>query len=117
MGIVSVGATARWAGEGACSSRGGTSGTNDSLAPSSKLGRGRRPSLRAAFMPACGTLAPRGSFEGETTAHTDGVALHAASTLAFPNGALFAVHDDKSVTAFDLRDVAKTLSLEQDCTQ
>ena len=42
---------------------------------------------------------------GQVTAHTDGVALHAASTAAFPGGALFAVHDDKSVTAFDLRDV------------
>lgn len=63
------------------------------------------------------TLQPRGSFEGKVTAHTDGVALHAAATPSFPGGALFAVHDDKSVTAFDLRDVAKTLSLEQDCTQ
>lgn len=63
------------------------------------------------------TLQPRGSFEGKVTAHTDGVALHAAATPSFPGGALFAVHDDKSVTAFDLRDVAKILSLEQDCTQ
>lgn len=63
------------------------------------------------------TLAPRGSFEGETTAHTDGVALHAASTPAFPNGALFAVHDDKSVTAFDLAEVVRVLGLSADCTR
>lgn len=62
------------------------------------------------------TLAPRGSFRGATTAWTDGVALHAATTKAFPGGALFAVHDDQSVTAFDLRDVARSLALGQDCT-
>jgi 3-phytase len=63
------------------------------------------------------TLQPRGSFEGETTAHTDGVALHAASTRAFPAGALFAVHDDKSVSAFDLAEVARVLQLSPGCAQ
>ena len=63
------------------------------------------------------TLAPSGSFEGGVTAHTDGVALHAAGTTRFPGGALYAVHDDKSVTAFDLRDVVRTLGLAQDCVQ
>ena len=63
------------------------------------------------------TLQPRGSFHGTTTAHTDGVALHAAATARFPGGALFAVHDDKSVTAFDLRDVARTLGLSQGCVE
>ncbi|MDI9237322.1 phytase [Lysobacter sp. LF1] len=63
------------------------------------------------------TLEPRGSFQGETTAHTDGVALHAATTAQFPNGALFAVHDDKSVTAFDLGEVARGLELSPACTQ
>lgn len=63
------------------------------------------------------TLAPRGSFEGEVTAHTDGVALHAASTAAFPDGALFAVHDDKSVTAFDLSEVVRVLGLSADCSR
>lgn len=62
------------------------------------------------------TLQPRGSFRGTTTAWTDGVALHAAATSRFPGGALFAVHDDQSVTAFDLRDVARSLALGQDCT-
>lgn len=63
------------------------------------------------------TLEPRGSFEGETTAHTDGVALHAATTASFPGGALFAVHDDKSVSAFDLAEVARVLGLSPSCTQ
>ncbi|NUS60767.1 MAG: phytase [Lysobacter sp.] len=61
------------------------------------------------------TLEPRGTFRGATTAHTDGVALHAASMPHFPGGALFAVHDDKAVAAFDLRDVATALNLSKDC--
>ncbi|BCT92798.1 phytase [Lysobacter helvus] len=61
------------------------------------------------------TLQPRGTFQGNTTSHTDGVALHAASMPHFPGGALFAVHDDKAVTAFDLRDVATALGLARDC--
>ncbi|MCC8364004.1 phytase [Lysobacter sp. A6] len=61
------------------------------------------------------TLEPRGTFRGSTTAHTDGVALHAASMPHFPGGALFAVHDDKAVAAFDLRDVANALNLSKDC--
>jgi 3-phytase len=63
------------------------------------------------------TLKPVGSFQGATTARTDGVALHAAASAGFPGGALFAVHDDKSVTAFDLRDVARSLNLKQGCTE
>lgn len=63
------------------------------------------------------TLEPRGSFSGRTTAHTDGIALHAAATARFPGGALFAVHDDKAVAAFDLRDVANALDLAPGCVQ
>jgi 3-phytase len=61
------------------------------------------------------TLEPRGTFRGHTTAHTDGVTLHAAAMPHFPGGALFAVHDDKAVAAFDLRDVAQALDLSQGC--
>ncbi|MDH5823529.1 phytase [Luteimonas sp. RD2P54] len=60
-------------------------------------------------------LAPRGSFTGRLTANTDGVALHAAATPRFPGGALYAVHDDRAVTAFDLRDVVRALRLDPDC--
>jgi len=63
------------------------------------------------------SLAPRGSFRGQVTAHTDGVALHAASTRSFPGGVMYAVHDDRAVSAFDLRDVARTLGLAPECTE
>ena len=63
------------------------------------------------------TLESRGSFRGEVTAHTAGVALHAAATPGFPGGALFAVHDDKAVSAFDLRDVARVLQLPGGCVE
>lgn len=63
------------------------------------------------------TLAARGGFSGETTAHTDGIALHAASTAAFPSGALFAVHDDKAVAAFDLGDIVRALALDPRCAE
>ncbi|MGQ4584313.1 phytase [Lysobacter sp. F60174L2] len=61
------------------------------------------------------TLAPAGSFKGAVTAFTDGVTLHAASTRAFPRGALFAVHDDAAVAAFDLADIAHRLGLSAEC--
>ncbi|QDH69300.1 NHL repeat-containing protein [Marilutibacter alkalisoli] len=62
------------------------------------------------------SLEHRGSFRGETTASTDGIALHPAATRAFTGGALYAVHDDKAVAAFDLREVARILGLESHCT-
>jgi 3-phytase len=62
-----------------------------------------------------GDLQPAGSFRGEVTAFTDGVALHAATTRAFPQGALFAVHDDAAVVAFDLGDIARSLGLAAEC--
>ncbi|QOW21537.1 NHL repeat-containing protein [Novilysobacter avium] len=61
-------------------------------------------------------LTPAGSFRGETTAMSDGIAVHAASTAAFPHGALFAIHNDESVSAFDLADIARSLELAAECT-
>lgn len=61
------------------------------------------------------SLRPVGSFRGERTAHTDGIAVHAAATRAFPYGALYAVDDDRAVTAFDLGDIARALQLQSDC--
>jgi 3-phytase len=61
------------------------------------------------------TLAPRGVFTGNTVAHTDGIALHAAATREFPAGALFAVHDDRAVAAFDLAEIARVLHLDPAC--
>ena len=63
------------------------------------------------------TLAPRGAFSGGVVAWTDGIALHAAATARFPAGALYAVHDDRAVAAFDLRDVVGALSLDPACAR
>src|SRR5690606_33213969 len=63
------------------------------------------------------TLEPRGSFQGKTTAFTDGVALDATASARFPGGAVYAVSNDISVTAFDLRDVVDGLGLSSDCVQ
>ena len=63
------------------------------------------------------SLAPRGAFSGQVTAWTDGVALHASPTARFPHGALFAVHSDRAVAAFDLGDVARSLDLDPACLQ
>ncbi|HEY4581918.1 MAG TPA: phytase [Lysobacter sp.] len=63
------------------------------------------------------TLAPRGRFRGRLTAFTDGIALHAAGTPSFPGGVLYAIHRDRAIAAFDLRDVAGALGLSGRCTQ
>lgn len=62
-------------------------------------------------------LTPAGSFIGAHVAATDGVALHPSSTARFPAGALFAVDDDASVVAFDLRAIATALQLDPDCSR
>ena len=64
-----------------------------------------------------GDLSPVGSFRGEVTANTDGITLHAAATPRFPGGVLYAVHDDRAVSAFDLRDIVEALGLDPACTQ
>ena len=61
------------------------------------------------------TLARIGSITGKTIATTDGITLRTAASKRFPKGALFAVHQDKSVAAFDLRDIAAALKLDRDC--
>lgn len=58
-----------------------------------------------------------GSFTGARVAATDGIALHPSPTARFPSGALFAVDDDASVVAFDLREVATALQLDPDCSR
>lgn len=61
------------------------------------------------------TLAPRGVFSGQVTANTDGETVYAMPTRRFPAGALFALHNDVSLAAFDLRDIARALDLKGDC--
>lgn len=62
------------------------------------------------------SLAYRGSFAGRTVANTDGIALVRHGSSRFPAGALYVVHDDLALAAFDWRDIAATLKLPLDCT-
>ncbi|KAF1685042.1 phytase [Pseudoxanthomonas broegbernensis] len=63
------------------------------------------------------TLAAAGEFVGARTALTDGVAVFAAPSARFPGGALFALDEDRAVTAFDLREVARALQLSPHCAR
>lgn len=60
-------------------------------------------------------LQPVATFSGRRVANTDGLAVYAAATRRFPDGALFAIHDDRAVAAFDLRDVVVALGLSERC--
>lgn len=61
------------------------------------------------------TLKPVKTFSGRVVANTDGQVLYAAGTPRFPAGALYTLHDDKAVAAFDLRDIVRTLGLSDRC--
>ena len=61
------------------------------------------------------TLQPVKTFSGQVVANTDGQTLYAVGTPRFPAGALYALHDDKAVAAFDLRDIVRTLGLSDRC--
>lgn len=61
------------------------------------------------------TLNRIGTITGKTVAATDGIALRTAASKRFPKGALYAVHQDTSVAAFDLRDIAAALKLPRGC--
>ncbi len=56
-----------------------------------------------------------GSFAGETTMNTDGIALSQWSFGPFPAGAFYAVHDDQSIAAFSWEEIADALGLRMDC--
>jgi 3-phytase len=57
-----------------------------------------------------------GSFRGDSTLNTDGIALTQRGFGRFPNGAFYAVHDDGNVSAFSWAEVASALGLRSDCT-
>jgi 3-phytase len=57
-----------------------------------------------------------GGFAGAVTDNTDGIWLNQTQMAGFPAGALFAVHDDQAVAAFDWRDIAAALALPAGCT-
>ena len=61
------------------------------------------------------TLKPVGAFQGNTVANTDGIWSMQQPSARFPQGALYAVHDDQGVVAFDWRDIAGQLSLPLEC--
>ncbi len=61
------------------------------------------------------TLEHLGTFGGEITTNTDGVALTQQSFGDFENGAFFPVHDDGSVTAISWSDIAEALDLKNSC--
>lgn len=52
-----------------------------------------------------------GAVAGKTVANTDGIWLHQAASDRFPQGVLYAVHDDQGMVAFDWRDISGALSL------
>lgn len=57
------------------------------------------------------TLAHAGAVSGALVANTDGIWLEQRASARFPDGVLYAVHDDQGVVAFDWRDIARALSL------
>ena len=57
------------------------------------------------------TLGHTGAVTGKTVANTDGIWLLDTVSDRFPEGALYAVHDDQGVVAFDWRDIAGALDL------
>lgn len=88
----------------ACSPKQGYWVAVDQLTPLTRFHVFERRSLKHA-----------GTWQGQTTADTDGIALHTGATPRFPAGALFAVHQDKQVAAFDLGQVARSLGLAAAC--
>lgn len=52
-----------------------------------------------------------GSFRGGKVANTDGIWLDSRASERFPQGALYAVHDDQGAVAFDWSAIASALSL------
>ena len=61
------------------------------------------------------SLEPVGAFQGNTVADTDGIWMMQQPSARFPHGALFAVHDDQGVVAFDWASIARQLSLPLEC--
>lgn len=58
-----------------------------------------------------GSLEHAGAVVGATVANTDGVWLDDAPTARFPEGVLYAVHDDQGAVAIDWREIASALKL------
>jgi 3-phytase len=63
------------------------------------------------------SLQPLKTFTGAVVENTDGQALFATGLPRFPAGALYALHDDRAIAAFDLRDLVQALGLSERCVQ
>lgn len=61
------------------------------------------------------TLHHVGSFRGDSTLNTDGIALTQRGFGNFPSGAFYAVHNDGNVAAFSWAAIADALGLRKDC--
>jgi len=61
------------------------------------------------------TLRHVGSFRGDSTLNTDGIALTQRGFGNFPSGAFYAVHNDGNVAAFSWASIADALRLRKDC--
>lgn len=61
------------------------------------------------------TLRHLGSFRGDSTLNTDGIALTQHGFGNFPSGAFYAVHNDGNVAAFSWAAIADALGLRKDC--
>ena len=57
------------------------------------------------------SLAHAGAVAGAQVANTDGIWLHDVASERFPDGVLYAVHDDQGVVALDWRGIAEALEL------
>ena len=62
------------------------------------------------------TLEYIGGFSGEITRNTDGIAITQKSFGDFSNGALYPVHDDGSLTAFDWNEISAILKIRSICS-
>ena len=116
----------RWAGGspatswgGGCSgtSRRGSCSTRAATAPATGSAQTRTRSENTFHVFDRQTLRPVGSFAGASTGNTDGIALTQRGFEPFPEGALYAVHDDGSVHALSWADVAEALGLRRDCAE
>lgn len=56
-----------------------------------------------------------GVFRGEITTNTDGATFELGPVPGFPDGVVYAVHDDQAITAFDWAEVTRRLDLRADC--
>ena len=58
-----------------------------------------------------GSLEHVGAVTGPTVANTDGIWLDQSSSASFPDGVLYAVHDDQGAVAIDWREISTALEL------